>query len=50
MPGRSAWIDLAGGIQNFSLSLTYFDIDYQGKVQPPGFPADFLTREMNLPP
>ncbi len=30
---------------SFSLSLTYFDIDYQGKVQPPGFSGDFLVRE-----
>jgi outer membrane receptor protein involved in Fe transport len=29
----------------FSLSLTYFDIDYEGKVQPPGFSGDFLVRE-----
>lgn len=30
---------------SFSLSLTYFDIDYQGKVQPPGYSAEFLVRE-----
>jgi outer membrane receptor protein involved in Fe transport len=29
----------------FSLSLTYFDIDYEGKVQPPGYSAEFLVRE-----
>ncbi len=30
----------------FTLSLTYFDIDYRGKVQPPGpEAAEFLTRE-----
>ena len=28
-----------------TLSLTYFDIDYQGKVQPPGYSAEFLVRE-----
>ena len=32
-------------VPSFSLSLTYFDIDYQGKVQPPGYSAEFLVRE-----
>jgi iron complex outermembrane recepter protein len=32
--------------QNYSLSLSYFDIDYRGKVEPPGpYAAAFLTRE-----
>ncbi len=36
-------------IQNFSLSLTYFDIDYQGKIQPPHPDPDlFLTQEAQL--
>jgi outer membrane receptor protein involved in Fe transport len=30
---------------DFSLSLTYFDIDYEGKVQPPGYSGEFLVRE-----
>ena len=31
---------------NLSLSATYFDIDYQGKIHPPGsFETDFLTQE-----
>jgi iron complex outermembrane receptor protein len=30
---------------SFSLSLTYFDIDYQGKVQSPGFSGEYLVRE-----
>jgi outer membrane receptor protein involved in Fe transport len=29
----------------FSLSLTYFDIDYEGKVQSPGFSGEYLVRE-----
>ena len=35
---------------SFSLSLTYFDIDYQGKVQNPGFSGDFLVRENEFAP
>ena len=36
-------------IQNFSLSLTYFDIDYRGKIQPPNPDPDlFLTQEARL--
>jgi iron complex outermembrane receptor protein len=31
--------------QNLSLSLTYFDIDYQGRIHNPGFSAIFLTQE-----
>jgi iron complex outermembrane receptor protein len=32
--------------QNYSLSLSYFDIDYRGKIRPPGpFAEVFLTRE-----
>jgi iron complex outermembrane recepter protein len=32
--------------QNYSLSLSYFDIKYRGKVEPPGpYAAAFLTRE-----
>jgi outer membrane receptor protein involved in Fe transport len=32
--------------QNYSLSLSYFDVDYRGKVQAPGpMAAAFLTRE-----
>ena len=34
----------------FSLSLTYFDIDYQGKVQSPGFSGDFLAHENEFAP
>ena len=30
---------------SFSLSLTYFDIDYEGKVQSPGFSGEYLVRE-----
>ena len=38
-------------IQNFSLSLTYFDIDYQGKIQHPGPDTVlFLTQEAQLAP
>ena len=48
-----AWIagvDLTPpAIQNLSLSLTYFDIDYQGKIQHPGpDTAFFLTQEAQL--
>jgi iron complex outermembrane receptor protein len=32
-------------IQNLSLSLTYFDIDYQGRIQSPGYSAIYLTQE-----
>lgn len=36
-------------IPNFSLSLTYFDIDYEGKIQPPQPDATlFLTQEAAL--
>mgnify|MGYP003693799175 CR=1 FL=1 len=36
-------------IRDFSLSLTYFDIDYRGKIQPPHPDPDlFLTREARL--
>jgi len=35
---------------SFSLSLTYFDIDYQGKVQSPGFSGDYLVRENEFAP
>jgi outer membrane receptor protein involved in Fe transport len=34
----------------FSLSLTYFDIDYQGKVQSPGYSGEFLVRENEFTP
>jgi len=45
-----AWtvgVDLAPpAAQNFTLSLTYFDIDYQGKIRNPGpYAAIFLTQE-----
>ena len=32
-------------IENLSLSLTYFDIDYEGRIYNPGFSAIFLTQE-----
>jgi len=32
-------------IHNLSLSLTYFDIDYEGRIHNPGYSADFLTQE-----
>jgi len=35
---------------SFSLSLTYFDIDYQGKVQSPGYSGEFLVRENEFAP
>jgi iron complex outermembrane receptor protein len=46
----NAGVDLTPpAIQNFSLSLTYFDIDYQGKIQPPHpDPQFFLTQEAQL--
>jgi iron complex outermembrane receptor protein len=47
----NAGVDLspAAAIQNFSLSLTYFDIDYQGKIQHPGPDTEFfLTQEAQL--
>ena len=46
----NAGIDLTPpAIQNFSLSLTYFDIDDQGKIQPPHLdPQFFLTQEAQL--
>ena len=31
--------------QNYSLSFSYFDINYRGKVQNPGYSTDFLTHE-----
>jgi iron complex outermembrane recepter protein len=48
----NAGVDLTPpAIQNFSLSLTYFDIDYQGKVQHPGpDTVFFLTQEAQLAP
>ena len=46
----NAGVDLSSpAIQNFSLSLTYFDIDYRGKVQHPGpDTAEYLTQEAQL--
>ena len=46
----NAGVDLTPpAIQNFSLSLTYFDIDYRGKIQPPNPDPDlFLTQEAQL--
>jgi iron complex outermembrane recepter protein len=46
----NAGVDLTPpAIQNFSLSLTYFDIDYQGKIQHPGPDTmSFLTQEAQL--
>ncbi len=46
----NAGIDLAPpAIRNFSLSLTYFDIDYHGKIQRPHPDPDlFLTQEAQL--
>ena len=46
----NAGVDLTPpAIQNFSLSLTYFDIDYRGKIQPPHPDPDlFLTQEAQL--
>jgi len=46
----NAGIDLSPpAIRNFSLSLTYFDIDYQGKIQHPGPDTEFfLTQEAQL--
>src|SRR4029077_19984880 len=42
----TAGVDLTPpAIQNLSLSLTYFDIDYQGRIQNPGYSAIFLTQE-----
>jgi iron complex outermembrane receptor protein len=48
----NAGVDLSpAAIQNFSLSLTYFDIDYQGKIQHPGPDTEFfLTQEAQLAP
>ena len=45
-------VDLAPpSMQNFSLSLTYFDIDYQGKIQHPGPDTLlYLTQEAQLAP
>jgi iron complex outermembrane receptor protein len=46
----NAGVDLTPpAIRNFSLSLTYFDIDYRGKIQPPHPDPDlFLTQEAQL--
>jgi outer membrane receptor protein involved in Fe transport len=46
----NAGVDLTPpAIRNFSLSLTYFDIDYQGKIQPlTPDPQFFLTQEAQL--
>jgi outer membrane receptor protein involved in Fe transport len=46
----NAGVDLTpSAIRNFSLSLTYFDIDYQGTIQPPKpDPQFFLTQEAQL--
>jgi iron complex outermembrane recepter protein len=46
----NAGVDLTPpAIRNFSLSLTYFDIDYRGKIQPPNpDPGLFLTQEARL--
>jgi outer membrane receptor protein involved in Fe transport len=43
----TAGVDLTpSAIQNLSISLTYFDIDYQGKIHNPGpLAAIFLTQE-----
>jgi iron complex outermembrane receptor protein len=42
----TAGVDLTPpAIQNLSLSLTYFDIDYQGRIQNPGYSVIFLTQE-----
>ena len=46
----NAGVDLfPQAIPNFSLSLTYFDIDYEGKIQHPGPETPFfLTQEVQL--
>ncbi len=46
----TAGVDLTPpAIRNLSLSMTYFDIDYQGKIQHPGpDTAEFLTQEVQL--
>ncbi|HWS66552.1 MAG TPA: TonB-dependent receptor [Steroidobacteraceae bacterium] len=46
----NAGVDLTPpAIRNFSLSLSYFDIDYRGKIQPPNPDPDlFLTQEARL--
>ncbi len=46
----NAGVDLTPpAIRNLSLSLTYFDIDYRGKIQPPQpDPVFFLTQEAAL--
>ncbi|MGH7878475.1 MAG: TonB-dependent receptor domain-containing protein, partial [Candidatus Binataceae bacterium] len=42
----TAGVDLTPpAIQNLSLSLTYFDIDYQGRITTPGYSATFLSQE-----
>jgi outer membrane receptor protein involved in Fe transport len=41
----TAGLDLTPpAIQNLSLSLTYFDIDYQGRITNPGYSVIFLTQ------
>jgi iron complex outermembrane receptor protein len=49
---RTAGVDLTPpAIPNFSVSLTYFDVDYQGKIQHPGPDTEFfLTQEAQLAP
>jgi outer membrane receptor protein involved in Fe transport len=48
----NAGVDLSmATIPNLSLSLTYFDIEYRGKIQHPGPETqDFLTQEAQLAP
>jgi outer membrane receptor protein involved in Fe transport len=42
----TAGVDLTPpAIQNLSLSLTYFNIDYQGRITNPGYSVIFLTQE-----
>jgi iron complex outermembrane receptor protein len=35
-------------LREFNLSMTYFDIDYRGKIHNPGLFADFLTEESDF--
>jgi iron complex outermembrane recepter protein len=47
----TAGVDLTPpAIQNLSLSLTYFDIDYEGRIHQPGYSTDFLTQEAQFAP
>jgi iron complex outermembrane recepter protein len=47
----TAGVDLTPpAIPNLSLSLTYFDIDYQGRIQSAGYSTDFLTQEAQFAP